>query len=226
MVWDSISRAPFAAVILNPSRTTPLSAGWKVVSTTTEIRVRTPRVTGPAGEKDTIRTVSIVCAATWPGVSTPNATRSGMAFGERRHLMVSSARMRRRPSLLLRSGRALIGLVTLWCLGCSSYEPILDSLLGAGGGMVCEPGMAMASSPGAVVATHNDRTLVSVSLVSAPTNDRGFDCGCGGSCHAPSLTLDAVTPRVSPIPTVEQSQPSEPASISRTPLLPPPERTA
>jgi hypothetical protein len=120
----------------------------------------------------------------------------------------------------------LIGLVTLWCLGCSSYEPILDSLLGAGGGMVCEPGMPMAGSPGAAVVTHDDRTPVSVSVVSAPTDARGFDCGCGGSCHAPSLTLAVGAPRVSPIPTVEQLQPSEPSSISRTPLLPPPERAA
>jgi len=81
----------------------------------------------------------------------------------------------------------------------------------------------MAATDDASVAPGHDRTIASAS---APADAHGFDCGCGGSCHAPSLPPAAVAPRVSPVPTVVQSQPSEPASISRTPLLPPPELTA
>ena len=40
------------------------------------------------------------------------------------------------------------------------------------------------------------------------------------------MSAAAAVPHVAPLPTVVQSQPSEPASISRTPLLPPPELTA
>src|SRR5437868_1051407 len=106
--------------------------------------------------------------------------------------------MRRRPSILLRSSRALIGLVTLWCLGCSSYEPLLDSLLGSAGGMVCPPGMAMAHSTGDEVAASNERAVANASTVSAPADARSFDCGCGGSCHAPSVAFATAAPRVSP----------------------------
>jgi hypothetical protein len=115
-------------------------------------------------------------------------------------------------------------LVTVWCLGCSGYEPLLDSLLGGNtGGMVCDGGMAMAATPTAATASSTDQLIVTLS---PPANTRDFDCGCGGSCHAPSLALGVVAPRVAPILTVEQSQPSAPASISRTPLLPPPESIA
>lgn len=148
--------------------------------------------------------------------------------------------MRRHPSRLLRCSRALIGLVTLWCLGCSGYETLLGSMLGAsaGVGMNCASGATMADDPAVdrhvvdrtdagdadmSVGSSSDRAGLTVS---APADARGFDCGCGGSCHAPSPALVAVAAPVSPVPAVEPSPPSEPASVSRKPLLPPPELTA
>lgn len=134
--------------------------------------------------------------------------------------------MHRRPSLLLRTSRALIGLVTLWCLGCSSYEPLLGSLFGAGPNamMICDSDMAAASTTPAASAVadqgHANR------VTAAPTDNRSFDCGCGGSCHAPSPNLATIVAAAAPVPAIEQLQPSEPASISRAPLLPPPQLTA
>lgn len=51
----------------------------------------------------------------------------------------------------------------------------------------------------------------------------GFDCGCGGSCHAPSPAMAEVATLHFPLPRLERGAMSEPASISRSPLLPPPE---
>lgn len=134
--------------------------------------------------------------------------------------------MRRRPSLLLRSSRALVGLVTLWCLGCSSYKPLLGSLLGAGSSamMICDSDMVTGSTTPAASAVadqgHANR------VIAAPTDGRSFDCGCGGSCHAPSPNLATIVAPTAPIRAIQQLQPSEPASISCAPLLPPPQFTA
>ena len=63
---------------------------------------------------------------------------------------LSSLRMRRRPSPLVRSLRAFVGLATIWCLGCSSYEPFLDSLLGTRAGtMMATRGASCGGEEGA-----------------------------------------------------------------------------
>lgn len=131
--------------------------------------------------------------------------------------------MYRRTSPLLRAARALIGLVTIWCLGCSGYEPLLGALLGPGAGsmMACDTGMTMgtpdtASSMSSAV---NGGEL-GVSALGAVGH--GFDCDCG-SCHAPSPTHATAAAPESSVPAIAQREPSEPASVSRSPLLPPPE---
>jgi hypothetical protein len=131
----------------------------------------------------------------------------------------------RRPSRLVRASRALVGLITLWCLGCSSYEPLLDSLIGgkARAMMTCDTDMTAPAASHAPAASEPDHTA---SAISASPDDRGFDCGCGGSCHAPSPAFATIAVPRSPIAAVDQPQPSEPLSIARTPLLPPPEFTA
>ncbi len=129
-----------------------------------------------------------------------------------------------RPSHLVRAGRALVGLITLWCLGCSSYEPILGSLLGVKTAvmMTCDTDKTPPATSAAVAASDRDHIGGTVS----GSEERGFDCGCGGSCHAPSPTFAAIAAALSPVAAVEQQLPSEPLSIARAPLLPPPERTA
>lgn len=132
----------------------------------------------------------------------------------------------RRPSLSLRLSRALVGLVTVWCLGCSSYEPILTSLLGgrAVGMMTCDGETGAASNLGVAAAT--SAPLENSPAVSAPAENRGFDCGCGRSCHASAPNLPAAAQRPAPVPGADQFAPTAPAAITRTPLLPPPEFVA
>jgi hypothetical protein len=130
-----------------------------------------------------------------------------------------------RVTPLLRATRALVGLVTIWCLGCTGYEPLMDRMLGSdGGAMTCgsvleSPASTDASPSSVSEPTH---TAGQIALSAQPTH-RGFECGCGGSCHATSptpLTAHVAHPVVHG---VAQRQPSEPASVSRVPLLPPPE---
>jgi hypothetical protein len=127
----------------------------------------------------------------------------------------------RRPSPLIRVGRALLGLVTLWCLGCSSYEPILGSLFGnaIGAKMDCGTDMSMSSASEATPTAPDDGQPA----ILAASNARSFDCGCGGSCHAPSPEPSVVATMIAPMPTAEPHQPSVPAAVTRAPLLPPPE---
>ncbi len=134
--------------------------------------------------------------------------------------------MRRRTSPLLRATRALVGLVTIWCLGCTGYESLLDAWLGDSSValMSCDSAMGVdiATSAGAVEAP---ATKSGDAAVSELANHRGFACDCG-SCHAPPMNPRAVlVPRLAPVAVVH-FQPPEPASISRTPLLPPPEFVA
>ena len=129
----------------------------------------------------------------------------------------------RRSSPLLRSTKALVGLVTIWCLGCSSYESILTSLFGmqAAATMTCDSGMGADSDRVAMhAASANERSAPAVSV---PRDARGFDCGCGRSCHAPAPHLAVVSPPTAPVPEAIQFAPSAPSTIARAPLLPPPE---
>ena len=139
--------------------------------------------------------------------------------------MVCLWAMHHRVTPLLRATRALVGLVTVWCLGCTGYEPLMDSLLGgAGVVMNCESvsGAAAAHDANASSAFETIRTA-GQTAVSAPATHRGFECGCGGSCHATSPTLLTAAVMHSVVRAVAPWQPSEPASVPRVPLLPPPE---
>ena len=119
--------------------------------------------------------------------------------------------MRPRSSVVRRLSGALIGLITVWCLGCSGYDSLIDWLLGTHAGMV----MACDQQPqGANAAT-----------IAPSTDDRGFDCGCG-SCHAPSTQLSRLEQSRPNIAEIERLEPAAPESVTRAPLLPPPEFVA
>jgi len=128
--------------------------------------------------------------------------------------------MRRSSSPLLRAVRALTALVTVWCLGCSAYEPLLGWVFGAKGNWM----MACDSDP-AVTAQDVPMPLGTSHEISAPSSrdSHDYDCGCGGSCHAPSASATRLGELRSPVSVVIAFQPAEPSSVSRTPLLPPPE---
>jgi len=121
----------------------------------------------------------------------------------------------RPPTFLLRFARAVVGFVTLWCIGCSSYEPLVGSLLGEAGVMTCEGAMG-------VTAPSASQTSA-MPTVSAASGAHDFDCGCGGSCHAPSPLFANVRAVHAPAPVVLAWAPATPRSVFRAPLLPPPE---
>jgi hypothetical protein len=129
------------------------------------------------------------------------------------------------PSPVTRALRAFTALITVWCLGCSSFEPLLAELLGSAAGpeMVCasEGGTRGAMSPGASSAS-SDVSTVSVGTSEEATSARGFTCDCQG-CYAPSPALPAVALDALPALGQPHTEPAMPLSIEREPLVPPPQ---
>ncbi len=132
------------------------------------------------------------------------------------------------PSLLLRLTRAVVGLSTLLCLGCDGYEPIVDAMRGIRtiAAVDCEAMM----SPAAVGAPATERAATHVdatpSTIDDASTDTKFDCGCTGFCHAISLANELIAAAPMPAPFVAHGKPTEPSSVTRSPLLPPPQRAA
>lgn len=125
----------------------------------------------------------------------------------------------RRPSRSTRLLRSLTALVTVWCLGCSAFDPFITSLIPGGSRMM-------------VCASEGPETVQSVmqdhASISAPA-DRdagdGATCGCG-SCNAPAPTGFVVAAPPRPVPYQAIADPLTPPSVARTPLVPPPQRAA
>src|SRR5258708_29980662 len=87
--------------------------------------------------------------------------------------------MHHRPTVLILAGRALTALITVWCLGCSAYEPLLDSLVGSGASaqMSCGPKM------GVMKTALESQGGGSGSALPDSSAQAGYVCGCG-SCHS------------------------------------------
>jgi hypothetical protein len=148
--------------------------------------------------------------------------------------------MRRPPTFALRVLRALTALVTVWCLGCSAFEPVVSRLAGetVDTGMVCA-GEA-SESAGATIAASADRASSSAPMPAMPTagaahaeqpsalavptehGARGYVCGCQ-SCHAPEPMLAAVPAPATPSPAAAPAAPRLLVSVVREPLVPPPQ---
>ena len=125
--------------------------------------------------------------------------------------------MIRRPTIATKFTRTLTALITVWCLGCSGYEPLLNSLFGQSSGMTC--GSDMVGSMG--MSESAPTSSVATATVSA-AGDHGFDCGCG-SCHSASPQTLAVHLDHPAPPTLNVAVVGEPLSVSRPPLAPPPQ---
>lgn len=136
--------------------------------------------------------------------------------------------MFRRPSLLVRVTRALVGLVTVWCLGCFGYEPIVDAMRGtrAVAGMDCDSMMASSANSENAATAAIDGGAPAPSAIGVASTHSGFDCGCGGLCHAVSITYASLAHAPLRVPLATRDQPAEPTSITRSPLPPPPQRAA
>jgi hypothetical protein len=130
----------------------------------------------------------------------------------------------RRPSSLLRAIRAMTAVITVWCVGCTGFEPLLDAAFGSGASvMTCGSDgapMGAAMSPASADGSRGQATVAA-----AATEHHGFDCGCG-SCHSAAPTVWAFQPTPQVAPAKAFGRLGMLASIVRAPLLPPPQRTA
>lgn len=138
--------------------------------------------------------------------------------------------MRTVPSLVTRVARAVIALITVWCLGCSAFDPVIEQLLGRGAGMACMN--ADGSDTGrATSSAESSRTVASPragadgstrTLVTA--QDRSGDaCGCQ-SCNAASPEPLVVPSRLIGLPQQHAAEPHALLGVGREPLVPPPQR--
>jgi hypothetical protein len=124
--------------------------------------------------------------------------------------------MNRTPSVATRIVRSLVALVTVWCLGCSGYEPLLDALLGTAGKPISCSEMIRSSE-----SVTSAASTTSVAAMSA--SHESFDCGCGQGCHASSPAIPTAQPIGAALPALASLEVSTPPSETRTPPLPPPE---
>ena len=123
-----------------------------------------------------------------------------------------------RPTVLILAGRTLTALITVWCLGCSAYEPLLDSLLVSG----APTGMSCGSEMGA----KNDLASAGqsgASISSSPAAAQaGYACDCG-SCQSETPQSWTIATSTARIPSAIAAAVVELTSITRAPVAPPPE---
>jgi hypothetical protein len=132
----------------------------------------------------------------------------------------------RRLSPLLRLVWATTALITVWCLGCSAFDPLLALLGGSSAPMmVCaSDGAAPVAQGSAVAATASSAQTGTVAAASSPAT-HGDICGCQ-SCLAAQADRNGAQIPTQPASRLERAEPVVPASVTRSPLLPPPERLA
>jgi hypothetical protein len=120
--------------------------------------------------------------------------------------------------------RALTALVTVWCLGCSAYEPLLAGLLGtsAAPGMACDSEGEMRGSATVTAGASHDAGDAKIASAAAATSDRGFACSCQ-SCHSAAPVVLSVVSQAALTPYLPESTAASPLSIARAPLVPPPQ---
>ena len=125
---------------------------------------------------------------------------------------------RSRPlRFLTRAPRALMaltGLVTIWCLGCSGFEPLLDAFVDSS----AQPSMACSETE-----TGSDETPT-IGAVPVSSTSGSVVCGCQ-FCGAVSLPVLAMFTAALPIPSTLDDQPVALLSVEREPVVPPPQRS-
>lgn len=127
--------------------------------------------------------------------------------------------MMRRPSALVLAIRALTGFVTVWCLGCAAYDPLIDMILvgQVDGGMRCASEMTELAHSG------TDRgTLAVFANPDEPGGQADFECHCT-SCHATAAQTYVFAAAELEPPTAVISSVTEMVSVTRAPIAPPPE---
>lgn len=134
--------------------------------------------------------------------------------------------MRPQPSVAVRVLRGLVVLVTVWCTGCTGFEPLIDAALGRdAAAVVCASGAAdMGGGPEMSAAAAERRGPIGKVSAQVARGERPpFSCGCT-SCQAVTPVVLSFA-HLPPLPLPPVAAPELPlASVVRVPLLPPPER--
>ena len=119
---------------------------------------------------------------------------------------------------------ALTAILTVWCLGCSAFDPLLCRLFGTGAAVMdCAGAEQPASTPAIATTTSGDESAVAVAPTSSGHGSpNAMTCDCQ-SCHAPPAALIALKPELTPPPAIALIEPGSFASVGREPLVPPPE---
>ena len=133
---------------------------------------------------------------------------------------------RRHLSVPLRLVWAATTLITVWCLGCTAFDPLLALLVGAKGPvMACASDGAMDATQGASADTGTFAASDSALVAAPAVTGHSYVCGCQ-SCHAAhaAASVRATTPQ--PTPQAQGFEAVALASVERAPLLPPPEHIA
>lgn len=115
-----------------------------------------------------------------------------------------------RVSLTKRLSRAGFGLLAVWCLGCTSFDVVIQALLTGD------------SPAGCAMAGASDVQIpIGESVVSAEDSDSSRGCGCG---HCIAVQADPTEVAVVPHRTPEtvQHRPGSATSVDQEPLVPPP----
>ena len=115
-------------------------------------------------------------------------------------------------SLIVRTSRAILGVLSIWCLGCTSLDIVLSEVLcGSASAAAC------VTPTDAAEQTAGD----SVSSVRQADDGRQTACGCDHcvAVQAPAA-FAAAPPRLTPESVAHV--PSDAPSVFREPLVPPP----
>ena len=136
---------------------------------------------------------------------------------------LSCRRMRRFRSAPARISALLTALLTVWCLGCSAYDPILAGSFGVGMRCASEGEMASMQAGRAPAASSQGPAAAAPSVSAAPqAATLGVDCGCG-SCTATTLRGVAAAIDAPPMPMMPASLPASHSIVAPEPLIPPPQ---
>jgi hypothetical protein len=129
-------------------------------------------------------------------------------------------------SLLARLTRVGIALVTVWCLGCGAFDPLVGILTQtASTGMNCGSDQAGGSAPSGSGSIMDVRGGASHSQIAAAVEHHdgsGASCSCG-SCSSVSPVTISLALNASPAPDAILTTVALFESIKREPLVPPPQ---
>jgi hypothetical protein len=134
--------------------------------------------------------------------------------------------MRHARSLSARFTAALTALVTVWCLGCSALDPLIEQMLGHASIMTCASDMDAMRTSGAAPAASSvtvgqEHAAPAVSAAQLH-GESGLSCGCG-TCTAPSVSSVLATASLADAPNAHQWRAPELQAPERVPLVPPPQ---